>query len=232
MKQPLKKKQKQFILFLCLLPPIYVAVTLLIQRVGPVVVDRSLPLTATVISRAYPETELVSLRATMINNRPHLAYRMKITKYLKGIDIPLIDYLDSTLYISSQLITAVIFYSLLIAWPFASVKKRLLMAVILTPFVLLFMIADTTVSTVGSIEIECQQKLRGYIIEETLARKLLLFATHFFNNGGRQFLGVLLFAVAAVPIRFAKKPKTPKLTEPCPCGSGKMFKNCCGKDLG
>ncbi len=226
-------QQKKFLLFLLVLAPVYAVVTLLFYAAGPHVVQASLPTVEKVLAVSYPDMELDQIEYGSFNGRRMIRYRMKITKYLEGISIPLIDYLSSSLYISSQFVSAIIFYSLLFSWTFISWRKRIIAGILLTPFVLLFILIDIPVSVVTSIEFECQNKLPGYRIVETLPRQTIMFLGHFINNGGRQFLGVLLFALAVAPFHVSfpglSSGGVLQRNDPCPCGSGKKYKNCCMK---
>jgi len=48
-------------------------------------------------------------------------------------------------------------------------------------------------------------------------------------NGDESFQGGVLFENAYAPVEPVRSPKKPGRNEPCPCGSGKKYKRCCGK---
>ncbi len=199
MKAHIHAQHKKYLIFLALIIPINVLVTFFFYVIAPSIVKTSLPMVTSIIQRSYHETELTNIEYSDRSGRRVIGYTMKITKWIKGIDIPLVDYLNNSLYISSQFITAIIFYTLLFSWPFMSMRRRLMAAAFFIPFVLLFIFMDISFSTVTSIELECQRKLPGYTIQKSMQGKTMIFLGHFFNNGGRQFLGVLLFLLSAVP---------------------------------
>lgn len=192
---------KKYLIFLGLLIPINIVVTVFFYLIAPSIVKTSLPTVRILIQRSFPETELANIEYRESGGSREIVYKMKITKWIRGIDIPLIDYLSSNLSVSSQFVTAIILYTLLFSWPFISMRRRLMAAVILIPFVLLFIFLDMSLSAVTSIELECQRKLAGYATQESIQRNTMIFLGHFFNNGGRQFLAALMFLISVLPFR-------------------------------
>lgn len=191
--------------------PVNVVVTAFFYGIAPSIVKTSLPTVTTIIQRSYPEIELANIEYKESGGSRIIVYRMKITKWIKGIDIPLIDYLTSNLSISSQFVTAIIFYTLLFSWPFISMRRRLIAAIIFIPFVMLFIFMDISFSAITSIELECQRKLPGVVIQKSMQRNTMIFLGHFFNNGGRQFLGVLMFLLPVVPFHRSSAEKGRRL---------------------
>ena len=210
----------------------YVAVSTIFYVSTPYITVRLVPVFAHIIKRAYPENELVSIRTTGRGGKTSINYTMKIHKHIEGIDIPLVDYLNSSVYASFQFVTLIIYYSLLISWPSLSPGKKIKAFFLSFPFLLLFVSIDIPVTIVSSIELECKRRLQGIPMVATFSRSVLIFLSHFFNNGGRQFFAVMLFAFTVIPFRFrssSPKPLTLSRNDPCPCGSGKKYKNCCMK---
>ena len=210
----------------------YVAVSAVFYFSTPYVTGRLVPVFAYIIERAYPDNELVSLETTNRGGKTSILYTMKIHKRLEGIEIPLVDYLNSSVYASFQFITLIIYYSLLLSWPSLSPVKKVKAFLLSFPFLLLFVSIDIPVTIISSIELECKRKLHGIPMVATFSRSVLIFLSHFFNNGGRQFFAVLLFALTVMPFRFrssSPKPLAVGRNDPCPCGSGKKYKNCCMK---
>lgn len=196
------------------------------------ITERFVPVFAYIIERAYPENELVSLEATSRGGKTSIHYTMKIHKRLEGIEIPLVDYLNSSIYASFQFVTLIIYYSLLLSWPSLSPVKKVKAFLLSFPFLILFVSIDIPVTVISSIELECERKLHGIPMVATFSRSFLMFLSHFFNNGGRQFFALMLFALTVLPFRFrssSPKPLAVRRKDPCPCGSGKKYKNCCMK---
>jgi hypothetical protein len=116
-----------------------------------------------------------------------------------------------------------VFYPLLFTWPGIPVRYRLKGALLILPAMFLIIAVDISLTLL--IEIEAR------IIEPTLRNRVLYYLAQGLNGGGRQFLGLLLFAAVMAP-RFLKKPvytegSSLERNSPCPCGSGKKYKNCC-----
>ena len=108
---------------------------------------------------------------------------------------------------SFQFVTLIIYYSLLLAWPGISPRKRIVSSILFFPALLLFILVDIPVTIISSIDLACIQKLRGITLDETIRQKIVLFLSHFINNGGRQFFAVTLFALTVLPFRMRNHPK-------------------------
>jgi hypothetical protein len=115
------------------------------------------------------------------------------------------------------------FYPLLFTWPGIPVRYRLKGAFLALPVMLLMISVDTSLALLQEIEVHIQ--------EPTLLNRVLCYLAQGFSCGGRQFLGILLFAAIMAP-RFFKKPiyadgRSLERNGLCPCGSGNRYKNCC-----
>lgn len=207
MKAHFSAQYKKYLLFFALIIPISVVVTVIFYGIAPTVVKASLPAVTTIIQRSYPETELVDIKYKNSGGRRVIEFTMKITKWFEGVDIPFIDNLTNSILISMQFVTAIIFYTLLFSWPFISMRKRLLAAVIFIPFVMLFILLDISFSAITFIELTCKKNTPGYVLNETILCKAIIFIGYFFNNGGRQFLGVLMFLLPVVPFHRSSAEK-------------------------
>jgi len=206
----------------------YTALSALFLKATPHFTGWMLPMYSFVIERAYPENKLVSIE----NMGESIMYHMKIHKYIKGVDLPLVDTLVDSIHSSFQFVTLIIYYSLLFAWPGLAARKKLIALAAALPILILFILIDIPVTIISSIDLATIQKLRGIPLADSLPRKIILFLSHFINNGGRQFFAVALFILTVLPFHYRPsilKPSTAGPLDPCPCGSGKKFKNCCGK---
>lgn len=135
--------------------------------------------------------------------------------------------LDSNTYVM-PLIT----FSLLFAWPFISVYKKLAAFLISLPFLLFAELFDISLFVIGNIEAQSRSII--YVAgTDTLSYHISTFCQSFLNNGGRQFLAILVFLLAIAPFHLKARALplrgTVRGNDPCPCGSGKKFKKCCGR---
>lgn len=135
--------------------------------------------------------------------------------------------LESTLYVM-PLIT----FSLLFAWPFLSVYKKLAAILISLPFLLFAELFDISLFVIGNIEAQIRSII--YVTgTDTLSYHISTFCASFLSNGGRQFIAILVFLLAIAPFHLKARALPPGGTvrgnDPCPCGSGKKFKKCCGR---
>ena len=124
-----------------------------------------------------------------------------------------------TLYISP-----LILYSFLFAWPGLSIKERLKVVLISVPLLIGTQLIDIPFDIINRIE-----KPWGV---HSMSGQIREFWNYLLNNGGRQFLAliVVLISIASVRLIFPSNIKADiGRNDPCPCGSGKKFKNCCGK---
>ena len=208
---------------------VYVAVSAVFYVSSPYITMRLVPVFARIIERAYPENEIVSIEAMSGGGKTSIRYTMKIHKRLEGIELPLVDYLDSGIYASFQFITLIIYYSLLLSWPSLSPGKKIKAFILSLPVLIIFVSIDIPVTIISSIELDCIEKLHGIPMVDTFSRKVILFLSHFFNNGGRQFFAVMLFALTVLPFHFrssSQETLNVRRNDPCPGGNGKKYKNC------
>lgn len=209
-------------------PVAFTALSAVILLSTPRITGWMLPMYSYVIEHAYPEDKLISIE----NRGDSIMYHMEIHKHIQGFDLPLVDTMVSSIHSSIQFITLIIYYSLLFAWPALTVKKRLTALYVSLPFLILFILVDIPVTIISSIDIACIQKLNGIPLADTFPRRIVEYLSHFINNGGRQFYAVTLFILTVIPLRLrfsTPKPVAVAPHDPCPCGSGKHYRNCCGK---
>jgi hypothetical protein len=174
-----------------------------------------LPLYTYIIEHAYPENKLISIE----NRGESIMYRMEIHKYIQGLDLPLIETMVDSMHSSFQFVTLVIYYSLLFAWPSLTARKKVIAALISLPVLILFVLVDVPVTVISSIDLAVLQKLRGIPLAESFPRRIILFLSHFINNGGRQFFAVMIFILSVTPFRYGMLSRTPVAA-----GNGKKIK--------
>lgn len=205
MKLPFEKRTLVFLRAIVGFMIFYVALSTLFYYSNPRITGWLMPVYTQIVKRAYPGNELVSIE----NTGQSIMYKIKIQRYIKGIKIPLVDFLVSSIHSSFQFITLIIYYSLLFAWPSLPLSKRIKALSITLPILVLFVCIDIPVTIISSIELACIQKLHGIPMVDTFSRRIILFLSHFFNNGGRQFFAVMLFAFTVIPFRAGSQPQKP-----------------------
>ena len=101
--------------------------------------------------------------------------------------------LESTLYVMPLII-----FSLLFAWPFLSVYKKLAAVLISLPFLLFAELFDISLFVIGNIEAQIRSII--YVTgTDTLSYHISTFCASFLSNGGRQFIAILVFLLAIAP---------------------------------
>ncbi len=208
----------------------YAALSVLLFSFAPEITRRLTPLYAFIIERAYPENELVSISA----GGEVISYTITVHRRIKGTALPLVDDVSSSIHASFQFVTPIIYLSLLFAWPALPARRRILAFAASLPVLLLFVLTDIPVTILNSVDIACLRNMHGIPLADSFPRDAVFFLSHFFNNGGRQFFAVLLFAAVLFVLRMENKPggACVRANASCPCGSGKLYKNCCGKKAG
>ena len=122
-------------------------------------------------------------------------------------------------------IQPIIIFSLILAWPALSIKDRFKAALISIPlqFAILLINIPFYVITLHEKNVNFVNYHPGFI-------RILWF--QFLNMGGQQFMAILAFMVSIAPF-YLIKPQTADSragrSDPCPCGSGKKYKDCCMK---
>lgn len=205
MKMPIEKRTLMFLRTILGFMIFYVALLALFFVSSPRITDYLMPVYTIIIKHAFPGNELVSIE----NTGQTIMYKIKIHRYIKGIKIPLVDFLVSSIHSSFQFVTLIIYYSLLFTWPSCPLSKRIKASYLTLPILVLFVCIDIPVTIISSIELACIQKLHGIPLVDTFSRRVILFLSHFFNNGGRQFFAVMLFAFTVIHFHFGSPSKKP-----------------------
>lgn len=182
-----------------------------------------LPLFSYEIKTIHPE---YSIKEFSLNDRKQIMYQVEV--FRKGVDDKgrtlggseaRAGILGRTMYISP-----IILFSLLLAWPGLSIKERLKAFLISIPLLIGTQLIDIPIQVINRVEAPWPvHSLGGHI---------RVFWINLLNNGGRQFLAIIAFliSIASVRLIFPSNIKAPVgRNDPCPCGSGKKFKKCCGK---
>ncbi len=132
-------------------------------------------------------------------------------------------------------IAPIIVFSLILAWPGLPLLTRVQTFLISLPLIVLVNALDLPMIFIAIIE--------SVHSTSTIGSTALSVWSHILN-GGRQFLALVAFLISIAPIyiRLDHRPPieasrrtsaptiTPRRNDPCPCGSGEKYKNCCLPD--
>jgi len=124
-------------------------------------------------------------------------------------------------------ICPIIIYALILGWPRLSLKQRIKSVVVSIPLLIAIQLVDIPIHLINRVGMSLQL--------DSTVKSFRTFWFHLMNNGGRQFLAALvaMLSIASVRIVFPKATqydqKSIGRNDPCPCGSGKKYKKCCGR---
>jgi len=218
--KPPKNKALRFFLRIILAG---VVLSVLLYLAGPFYIRALLPLFSHEIEILHPEYDIREFR---LDRQNRIMYQIKVYRVgvdhegnaLGGSEVKA-GIVGRTLYISP-----LILYSFLLAWPGLSIKERFKAFLISLPLFIIIQLVDIPMDIINRVEAPWGgRSLSGQIRE---------FWYYLLNNGGRQFLALIIALVSIAWVRIAFPEKiTGEVgrNDPCPCGSGKKFKKCCGK---
>jgi len=218
-----KISQSKYLRFFLRLVLAFLLTSLLSYFLGALYIRVFLPLFSWEIKVLHPE---YTIEEFYLNERMQIMYQVQVSRV--GVDIKgrRVGGTQARAGIvgKAMYIPPVIVFSLLLAWPGLSVRERLKVFLVSIPLLIATELIDIPVQIINRIEAPWPvQGLGGH---------MRVFWTNFINNGGRQFLAVVVFLISFASVRliFPSRVKAPVgRNEPCPCGSGKKFKKCCGK---
>jgi len=195
----------------------------LLYTAGPLYIRLFLPLFSYEIEVLHPEYDI---KEFYLDDENRIMYHIRVDRVgydhkgggMGGSEVKA-GIVGRTLYISPLFL-----YSFLLAWPGLSVKERIKAFLISVPLFIITQMVDIPMDIINRVEAPWAVKsLSGQIRE---------FWYYLLNNGGRQFLALMvaLIAIASVRLIFPSHITADVgRNDPCPCGSGKKFKKCCGK---
>lgn len=225
-KNRVKKPGPKMLGFILRFIPAYFLVLCFFYVAGPLYGRIFLPLFAYGIELIQPEYEVRSYGLERINKVSQIYYEVKINRPITDkLGVPRygkevkVGTVTSLLYIQP-----IIIFPLLLSWPGLSKRERLKAAMICVPFLIAIALIDFPVLLISRIE-------KGFALDSA-SGQIRIFIEHLLSNGGRQVLAVLVFVISVALVRANKFPAV-KLdvgrNDPCPCNSGKKYKNCCMK---
>jgi hypothetical protein len=193
---------------------------------GPFYVRAILPLVSGQIAFLHPEYDIVAFG---LNERNQIMYQVRVNR--PGVDVQGRQIGGSEVKAGIEgytLYTApIIILSVLLAWPGLTLRKRGKAFLIALPLFLLTQLIDAPIL--------CITRIEAAYPPETLLAKVRLFWTFVLANGGTHFMALLVALISVfatqwtVPAAPAPSGQTVARNDPCPCGSGKKYKKCCGK---
>jgi hypothetical protein len=121
----------------------------------------------------------------------------------------------------------IILLSVLLAWPGLPLRKRGKAFLVALPLFVLTQLIDAPIL--------CITRIEAAYPPDSLLANIRLFWTFVLANGGTHFMALLVALLSVfsvqwtVPAAAAPAEQTVARNAPCPCGSGKKYKKCCGK---
>jgi hypothetical protein len=229
MKKSIKPIKIKFISFFLRLIPACFFVIILFYFISPFFINGHLKLFKNQLRLLHPEYEILSSDIIKINQLNYIEFLIKVNK---NSTLP-----NSSVYkgaiikvkgqASTLCIVPIIIFSLILAWPGLVFIKRFKAILIVTPLMFVFSALDYPIMFIADIE--------SVFSDAPVMNSMRLLWKHLLNNGGRQFIALMIcllsiFLVTRDPgQQIAQKLAGDKVgrNDPCPCGSGKKYKNCC-----
>jgi hypothetical protein len=151
-------------------------------------------------------------------------------------------YTSKTISINEYLHPILIF-AILAAWPGIAILDRFKVFLLTLPFLVIVEMLDIPLL----LATRCDEVMRANLLHDPLADKRLgSYWAAFLHTGGRAALSIMAAAlglgcfhlwrsrvrmattVAAIPEKAEAPPAKVGRNDPCPCGSGRKYKSCCG----
>lgn len=220
----LKKHALRFILRLV---PSYLIVLIGFSVGGSYFIRCLLPVFKHEIQLLHPEYEFQSIQLTTDGNSPQIKYKVDIYRRSNhrlpnhsGGATMRWGFFAHILYIQPT-----VFLTLFLAWPIVSARTRLKAAAIGFPLLFFMMLIDIPFHIILNIG-------QAVTIDSLSKRLLAFWVEGFMGNGGRQFMALVVFIISLLPF-YVVNPifdsSESNRNSPCPCGSGKKYKKCCGE---
>jgi len=198
MKNTFYKKISQFVLRLSVA---FLVISSLFFFFGHVYMKLLLPVVSYGIEQCNAKYEILDVTTSKVENIVQTQYTIRTHESFidqEGIVWPASDQTvgiqSYTLYIHP-----IILFSLLLAWPFLSKKKKLQAALISIPLLIIVELVDVPVILLYTLK-ESYNIINIHWSHE--------FWSYFLNSGGRQFLAILVFFVSIKPFQSSDKKAT------------------------
>jgi len=204
--------------------------------VNPFYARIHLPLIAAQLEWMHPEYDVKISEIVTIDRIDYFQYTITVNKPMANRPYAPLK-TGNTVRLKAQAntlcIAPIIVFSLILAWPGISLLNRLQTFLISLPLIVLVHAIDLPMIFIANIESAHSTNDFGNASRSVWS--------HILNNGGRQFLALVIFLISIAPIylkidygRHSEKyvqnsdqTIMPRRNDTCPCGSGKKYKNCC-----
>ena len=219
-----------------LIVPAAVLVSAVFFFAGSRFTETILPVTYPIITFLHPEYEFREFRLTK-DTKPNVISYEVVVRENPGSGMVVFDNIQGVplsggILGSRVYIVPIITLTLLLAWPFLTISRKLAAVAVSLPLILLVEVIDISLCIIGNIEITSRSMV--FVAgSDTLSYHLAAFSASFLNTGGRQFLAILVFLLAIAPFHLKAHKfmlnRSIRGNDLCPCGSGKKYRKCCGR---
>lgn len=195
--------------------------------IGPFYFRFYLPIFKHELEFIHPEYTVIDYDIQKIRQLNYIQYLIKVDKEPIGKAERLKGKKGSILRLKGQAsalsIPPIIIFSLILSWPALSIRQRIKAMLYAIPMIIAIACVDYPFIFIAEIE--------SVYSSTTMANSVRMLWKHILNNGGRQFLALLVFLVSIAPIYLTRPSSVPKNSvgrnDSCPCGSGQKYKHCC-----
>ncbi len=203
---------------------------------GPYYTQVFLPIFSIQIEYMDPDLQVTEATIIQIGQIRYIQFLIKVNKPSPpGYQVPgeLGNITRHKGQASALVIAPLMIFSLIVAWPSLTIRRRLQTFIFSIPLIVLLQCLDFPMIFISNIA--------SVFCPDSPLNTVRSVWVHILNNGGRQFLAVIGFFLLIAP--YYLKSQMPPSEEtsagkkplhkntPCSCGSGKKYKNCCGKNL-
>ena len=185
--------------FIFRLIPTYILVLSFFFMAGSYYAKILLPGIRLVTKYIHPDYKPTDIRFINENGKNAIAFDIHISKKLKGFNLPLEYTEHSSIETSILYGPPIIIFSLLIAWPLLSLLQKMKVMLFIIPLLIVLALFDISISIIYSAERLFAEKTGGVVMEQMFKDDIIKFWCHFFNNGGRQFISLLIFLSSLLP---------------------------------
>ena len=197
------------------------------------------------INFLYPQFKVASIQMEDYQGQQMISLTVKLKENIFLPDGTVLHtagrpYTSKTISIN-QYLHPILIFSILAAWPGILLRDRFKVFLLTLPFLVIVEMLDIPVL----LATRCNEVMRANLLNDSLADKTFgSYWAAFLHTGGRAALSVTAAGLglgcfylvrfrrktAALPLPAKAEPAPAKVgrNDPCPCGSGKKYKNCCG----
>jgi hypothetical protein len=191
-----------------------------------------LPVTYRIVTFLQPKYEFREFRLAKDVQPETITFTLVVRRSLGAGSVVQGLPISGNILTSGIYVISIITLSLLLAWPFLSFRRKLAALLLSLPLLLIAELFDIPLRIIEVIE--TQSRFIIHVVgNDTLMYHIEMFFCLFLNMGGRQILAILIFLLSIAPFhlkaRLIQLHGTVGVNDPCPCGSGRKFKKCCGR---